>query len=98
MDKTNYSYVKVSVGLIFTLYMMFGVISCDRIDNPIRYGGSGGKITPTVQQVVETVVNVTGANPSDVSAALGAIVTNEAVAAAAAVGTVVYSKKRRSEA
>ena len=86
MGKTNYSYVKVSVGLIFTLYMMFGVISCDRIDNPIRYGGSGGKITPTVQQVVETVVNVTGANPSDVSAALGAIVTNEAVAAAAAKG------------
>lgn len=86
MDKTNYSYVKVSAGLIFTLCMMFGVISCDRIDNPIRYGGSGGKITPTVQQVVETVVNVTGANPSDVTAALDAIVTNEAVAAAAAKG------------
>ena len=86
MDKTNYSYVKVSAGLIFTLCMMLCVMSCDRIDNPIRYGGSGGKITPTVQQVVETVVNVTGANPSDVSAALGAIVTNEAVAAAAAKG------------
>lgn len=86
MDKTNYSYVKVSAGLIFTLCMMLCVMSCDRIDNPIRYGGSGGKITPTVQQVVETVVNVTGANPSDVTAALDAIVTNEAVAAAAAKG------------
>ena len=86
MEKTNYSLVKVSVGLIFTLCMMLCVMSCDRIDNPIRYGGSGGKITPTVQQVVETVVNVTGANPSDVTAALDAIVTNEAVAAAAAKG------------
>lgn len=84
MEKTNYSYVKVSVGLIFTLCMMFGVISCDRIDNPIRYGG--GSKNPTVQQAVATVVNVTGANPSDVTAALGAIVTNEAVAAAAAKG------------
>lgn len=84
MEKTNYSYVKVSVGLIFTLCMMFGVISCDRIDNPIRYGG--GSKNPTVQQAVATVINVTGANPSDVTAALDAIVTNEAVAAAAAKG------------
>lgn len=84
MDKTNYSYVKVSAGLIFTLCMMFGVISCDRIDNPIRYGG--GSKNPTVQQAVATVINVTGANPSDVTAALDAIVTNEAVAAAAAKG------------
>jgi len=84
MDKTNYSYVKVSVGLIFTLCMMLCVMSCDRIDNPIRYG-SGGSSTP-VQQAVATVINVTGANPSDVTAALDAIVTNEAVAAAAAKG------------
>lgn len=84
MDKTNYSLVKVSAGLIFTLCMMFGVISCDKIDNPIRYGG--GSKNPTVQQAVATVINVTGANPSDVTAALDAIVTNEAVAAAAAKG------------
>lgn len=84
MDKTNYSYVKVSAGLIFTLCMMLCVMSCDRIDNPIRYGG--GSKNPTVQQAVATVINVTGANPSDVTAALDAIVTNEAVAAAAAKG------------
>ena len=84
MEKTNYSLVKISAGLIFTMFMMLCVLSCDKIDNPIRYGG--GSKNPTVQQAVATVINVTGANPSDVTAALDAIVTNEAVAAAAAKG------------
>ena len=82
MGKTNYSLVKISAGLIFTMFMMLCVLSCDKIDNPIRYGGSSS----TVKQAVATVINVTGANPSDVTAALEAIVTNEAVAAAAAKG------------
>lgn len=84
MEKTNYSLVKLSAGLMFTMFMMLCVLSCDKIDNPIRYGG--GSKNPTVQQAVATVINVTGANPSDVTAALDAIVTNEAVAAAAAKG------------
>lgn len=43
MEKTNYSLVKISAGLIFTMFMMLCVLSCDKIDNPIRYGG-GSKI------------------------------------------------------
>ena len=69
MDKTNYSYVKVSAGLIFTLCMMFGVISCDRIDNPIRYGGSGGKNVP-VNQVTNAIVAKTGASAAEVTSLL----------------------------
>ncbi len=77
MDKTNYSYVKVSVGLIFTLCMMLCVMSCDRIDNPIRYGGSGGKNVP-VNQVTNAIVAKTGASAAEVTSLLQeAMVTPE---------------------
>lgn len=69
MDKTNYSYVKVSAGLIFTLCMMLCVMSCDRIDNPIRYGGSGGKNVP-VNQVTNAIVAKTGASAAEVTSLL----------------------------
>ena len=69
MEKTNYSYVKVSAGLIFTLCMMLCVMSCDRIDNPIRYGGSGGKNVP-VNQVTNAIVAKTGASAAEVTSLL----------------------------
>lgn len=83
MTKTNYSLVKLSAGLMFTMFMMLCVLSCDKIDNPVRFYGGGSS---SVQQAVATVINVTGANPSDVTAALEAIVTNDAIKAAAAKG------------
>ena len=77
MDKTKYSYVKVSAGLIFTLCMMLCVMSCDRIDNPIRYGGSGGKNVP-VNQVTNAIVAKTGASAAEVTSLLQeAMVTPE---------------------
>ena len=48
--------------------------------------GKWEKPTPQVQELIETIVTVTGADPSDVTAALQAVVTDEAVAAAAAKG------------
>lgn len=83
MEKTNYSLVKILAGLIFTMFMMLCVLSCDKIDNPVRFYGGGSS---SVQQAIATVINVTGADPAEVTAALQAIVTDEAVAAAAAKG------------
>lgn len=71
-------------SLIAAMLLLSGtsiMVSCDDIvDNPTPV------IQPPVKQVVETVANVTGANPSDVTAALEAIVTNKAIKEAAAKG------------
>lgn len=71
-------------SLIAAMLLLSGtsiLVSCDDIvDNPTPV------IQPPVKQVVETVANVTGANPSDVTAALEAIVTNKAIKEAAAKG------------
>jgi len=67
-------------GLVLAAGMMFGLTSCEDIL------GEWDKPTPVVQEVINTVVEVTGATPEAVTAALQAVVTDEAVAAAAAKG------------
>lgn len=65
-------------ALLFALPMF--LTSCDDIL------GEWDKPSPQVQEVINTIVTVTGADPSAVTAALKAVVTDEAVAAAAAKG------------
>lgn len=74
----NYSFLDKATRILFTMCLMFCLTSCEDL--------FGEWDKPAVKQAVETIVNVTGADPSDVTAALKAIVTDEAVAAAAAKG------------
>lgn len=74
----NYSFLGKATRILFTMCLMFSLTSCEDL--------FGEWDKPAVKQAIETIVNVTGADPSDVTAALKAIVTDEAVAAAAAKG------------
>lgn len=78
--RKNYSFFNKVAGFVLAMAMMVGFTSCEDIL------GEWDKPSPVVQEVIETVVNVTGADPSEVTAALKAVITDEAVAAAAAKG------------
>lgn len=78
--RKNYSFFNKVASFVLAMAMMVGFTSCEDIL------GEWDKPSPVVQEVIETVVNVTGADPSEVTAALKAVITDEAVAAAAAKG------------
>lgn len=77
--ETIYSFFKKATKLALATCLMMTLSSCEDIlgewDKPSQ-----------VQEVINTIVTVTGADPSAVTAALKAVVTDEAVAAAAAKG------------
>lgn len=74
---------KVASLMLLAVCMTFNLTSCDEMldekDNP-------APATPDVQEVVNTIAEVTGATPEAVTAALQDLVTDEAVAAAASNG------------
>ena len=78
--RKNYSVLNKVAGFMLAMVMMVGFTSCEvnlgEWDNP----------SPQVQEVINTIVTVTGADPSAVTASLKAVVTDEAVAASAAKG------------
>lgn len=78
--KKNYSILSKAASVLLALGMTFCFTSCGdslgESDNP----------SPVVQEVIETIAEVTGASPEAVTAALQSLVTDEAVAAAAAKG------------
>lgn len=76
--RKNYSFFNKVAGFVLAMAMMVGFTSCEDI--------LGEWDRPAVKQAIETIVNVTGADPAEVTAALQAIVTDEAIAAAAAKG------------
>ena len=76
--RKNYSLFNKVAGFVLAMAMMVGFTSCEDI--------LGEWDRPAVKQAIETIVNVTGADPAEVTAALQAIVTDEAIAAAAAKG------------
>ena len=76
--RKNYSLFNKVSGFVLAMAMMVGFTSCEDI--------LGEWDRPAVKQAIETIVNVTGADPAEVTAALQAIVTDEAIAAAAAKG------------
>lgn len=78
--ETIYSIIKKATRLALTTCLMMSLSSCEDIL------GEWDKPSPQVQEVINTIVTVTGADPSAVTAALKAVVTDEAVAAAAAKG------------
>lgn len=80
--RTNYCIWNKVAGFALAMCMMIGFTSCEGTLDDIF--GEWDK--PAVQQAIETIVTVTGASPSDVTAALKAIVTDETIAAAAAKG------------
>jgi len=67
-------------GLVLAASMMFSLTSCEDLF------GEWDKPTPVVQEVINTIVEVTGATPEAVTAALKTAISDEAVAAAAAKG------------
>lgn len=78
--ETIYSILKKATKLALATCLMMTLSSCEDIL------GEWDKPSPQVQEVINTIVTVTGADPSAVTAALKAVVTDEAVAAAAAKG------------
>ena len=78
--ETIYSIIKKATGLALATCLLMILSSCEDIL------GKWEKPTPQVQELIETIVTVTGADPFDVTAALQAVVTDEAVAAAVAKG------------
>lgn len=78
--ETIYSIFKKATKLALATCFMMTLSSCEDIL------GEWDKPSPQVQEVINTIVTVTGADPSAVTAALKAVVTDEAVAAAAAKG------------
>lgn len=78
--ETIYSFFKKATKLALATCLMMTLSSCEDIL------GEWDKPSPQVQEVINTIVTVTGADPSAVTAALKAVVTDEAVAAAAAKG------------
>ena len=78
--ETIYSFFKKATKLALVTCLMMTLSSCEDIL------GEWDKPSPQVQEVINTIVTVTGADPSAVTAALKAVVTDEAVAAAAAKG------------
>ena len=79
MRENNSLFNKVA-GFVLAMVLAVGFTSCEDIL------GEWDKPSPQVQEVINTIVTVTGADPSAVTAALKAVVTDEAVAAAAAKG------------
>lgn len=79
MRKNDSLFNKVA-GFVLAMVLAVGFTSCEDIL------GEWDKPSPQVQEVINTIVTVTGADPSAVTAALKAVVTDEAVAAAAAKG------------
>lgn len=78
--ETIYSFFKKATKLALATCLMMTLSSCEDIL------GEWDRPSPQVQEVINTIVTVTGADPSAVTAALKAVVTDEAVAAAAAKG------------
>ena len=78
--RKNDSILNRAAGFVLAMAMMAGFTSCDDVigvfDNPAS----------EVQKGIETIATVTGTDPSAVTATLESIVTDEAVAAAAAKG------------
>lgn len=78
--RKNYSIVSKLASLILAVGMLFSLTSCEDIL------GKWDSPSPIVNKVINTIVDVTGATPEAVTAALQAAITDEAVAAAAAKG------------
>lgn len=74
----NYSILNAIAGLAIALCVSLGFQSCGNIDNPLE--------EIVIKNAVETIVTITGASPEEVTAALQAAITDEAVKAAAAKG------------
>lgn len=74
--KKNNSLLYAIASVAMALCMSLGFQSCGQVDNPLE----------EINNAVQTVATVTGTDPSAVTAALQAIVTDEAVAAAVAKG------------
>lgn len=78
--ETIYSIIKKATKLAFATCVLMTLSSCDDIF------GNWDKPSSQVDEMIETIVTVTGSDPSDVTAALQSVVTDEVVAAAAAKG------------
>ena len=78
--RKNDSFFNKVAGFVLAMVLAVGFTSCEDIL------GEWDKPSAQVQEVINTIVTVTGADPSAVTAALKAVVTDEAVAAAAAKG------------
>ena len=78
--ETIYSIIRKATKLALATCLMMTMSSCEDLF------GEWDRPKPKVQEVVETIVTVTGADPSAVTTALQSVVTDEAVAAAAAKG------------
>ena len=71
MEKKNYLKCMTTIMLLLA---SFSMASCDSVIDAIF-----GEVDNPTGQVVQTVVSVTGATPEEVSAALKAVITDEAV-------------------
>jgi len=71
MEKKNYLKCLTTIMLLLA---SFSMASCDSVIDAIF-----GEVDNPTGQVVQTVVSVTGATPEEVSAALKAVITDEAV-------------------
>ena len=71
MEKKNYLKCMTAIMLLLA---SFSMASCESVIDAIF-----GEVDNPTGQVVQTVVSVTGATPEEVSAALKAVITDEAV-------------------
>ena len=81
--KKNY-FMKNVLAAMMLLAVSMSMTSCQGFVDAVF--GSEDNPSQDVQKAIETIVNVTGDDPSDVTAALKATVTDKVVAAAAAKG------------
>lgn len=73
MNKKQNSILSIFASVMMAMSMMLGLQSCGQVDNPL-------------EDIINTVVENTGANPDDVTALINAAMSDEAVQEALASG------------